>query len=266
MPPQQVLLGLLALAAAVLLAKEAAESVASNPGAFDPRSNAGLFLLAAAMALVNFLLWKKKPVLAVDFDEVCVGYVPTFLRFSNDVHGTDLTLSDFHSYSFWLVPKCGLADRQAATERVYDFHASPYFDEIEPLPGALEALRALSTKYSLHVVTSRQNDIEPQTREFCERVFPNIFDGLHFGNHFDRSQTAKRVTKPEMCERIGAVALIDDSVDYARQCAKSRIRCLLFGDYPWNRPPADEAELAAAGVERVAGWSGVLDALGVRTP
>ena len=150
--------------------------------------------------------------------------------------GTKLKLEDFHSYMFWEVEGCKLATREEATACVYAFHASPYFDKIVPIDGecgTCGALRALATKYELHVVTSRQTDIADKTRAHIEKHFPGVFTGVHFGNHFGLE--GKKVSKPEMCARIGAVALIDDSLDYARQLAKAGTRTYLFGDYGWNR-------------------------------
>ena len=42
------------------------------------------------------------------------------------------------------------------------------------------------------------------------------------------------MSKPELCRQIGAVALIDDSIDYARECADDGIPVFLFGKYAWN--------------------------------
>ena len=37
---------------------------------------------------------------------------------------------------FWEVAKCQLPNREAATDRVYAFHASRFFEHIEPIMGA----------------------------------------------------------------------------------------------------------------------------------
>ena len=193
-------------------------------------------LLLGAFLVLRRKLTTRKPVLAVDYDEVCVGYLPAFIEFCNATRGTKLKLEDFHSYMFWEVEGCKLATREEATACVYAFHASPYFDKIVPIDGecgTCGALRALATKYELHVVTSRQTDIADKTRAHIEKHFPGVFTGVHFGNHFGLE--GKKVSKPEMCARIGAVALIDDSLDYARQLAKAGTRTYLFGDYGWNR-------------------------------
>ena len=91
------------------------------------------------------------------------------------------------------------------------------------------ALDILKDKFELHVVTSRQADIEVQTRAFVDKHFPDTFVALHFGNHFGKG--GAKVSKPDMCAKIGAVALIDDSLDYARQCAAAGVPTFLFGNY-----------------------------------
>ena len=55
--------------------------------------------------------------------------------------------------------------------------------------------------------------------------------GVHFGNHFGRDDDQTKVSKQEMCSRLGACALIDDSMDYARECAENSIPVVLFGNY-----------------------------------
>jgi len=175
---------------------------------------------------------RSKPVLAVDYDEVCVGYVDAFARYCNEKRGTAVSRDDFHSYQFWLVEGCRLRTREEAIDCVYDFHSSKHFEQMQPIAGAYEALRQLSTKYELHVVTSRQASIEDATRAHAALLFPGVFTAIHIGNHYGKSG-AKR-SKPQMCADIGAVALIDDSMDYAKQCAAAGIRTFLFGAYAWN--------------------------------
>jgi uncharacterized HAD superfamily protein len=221
--------------------------------------SAGVCLLVCIVVYISTVGlpgWgKAKPVLAVDLDECCCGYVPAFLKFMNAEYGTSLVLKDFTSYMFWEVPKCKVT-REESTDRVEEFHKSKYFDQIETLPGAKAALDQLKESFELHVVTSRQADIEQKTRDFVEKHFPDTFTGMHFGNHFGRS--GAKVSKPDMCAKIGAVALIDDSLKYAQECAAAGIPVLLFGDYMWNRS-ADEP--LHEGVTRGTGWSAVTQIL-----
>ena len=262
--------------------KEYQEYEAKDPGAWDVNTINGmlvvfvLFILTLTFpanslfpsdqdlaALEDKMSGKKsggsnKPVLAVDLDEVCCAYVQAFIKYSNSTHGTSLAVDDFTSYMFWEVPGTKLGSREEAQDRVYAFHASRYFTQIEPIPGAKFALDILKNTFDLHVVTSRQTDIEPQTRAFVKEYFPGVFTELHFGNHFGKPKknwfgqsVVNRVSKPEMCKRIGAVALIDDSLDYAKQCASSGIPVFLFGDYAWNRSTTVTLD---ARITRVPNW------------
>ena len=55
-----------------------------------------------------------------------------------------------------------------------------------------------------------------------------LFCLFHFSNMPRRS-------KPAMCADLGASILIDDSLEYATQCATALKRVLLFGEYPYVR-------------------------------
>lgn len=122
------------------------------------------------------------------------------------------------------------------------------FAEIEPVNGAKQALEHLKQYFELHVVTSRQSDIEAQTRAFISQHFPSTFTDIHFGNHFGKS--GERISKPAMCAKIGAVALIDDHIAYAKQCANANIPVFLFGNYAWNQ----SSEKLDDRITRVANW------------
>lgn len=114
------------------------------------------------------------------------------------------------------------------------FFESDYFKErIDPMPHALETLQRMKEKYSLHVVTARQHRVEEVTRSWLNKYFPDIFEEIHFGNHY--STSGKSRSKAEMCKSIGAKVLIDDSLIYATQCALADISVVLFGHYPWNQ-------------------------------
>lgn len=132
-----------------------------------------------------------------------------------------------------------------AVHKVHEFFKTSFFQDIKPIKGAKEVLEKYIDRFEFHIVTSRQHLIEKETRQFIETHYPNIFKELHFGNHYaldspdpDEDHHTKR-SKPEMCEYIKAIALVDDSMSYAQQCSEKLgpkgFRVCLFGDYPWNR-------------------------------
>lgn len=87
--------------------------------------------------------------------------------------------------------------------------------------------------------------ITQQTHQWINGHFPEVFDTILFGNHWARDSpdpdviTTSKRTKPEMCAAVDAIALIDDSMNYAHQCSealgKDGFKVAVFGEYGWNR-------------------------------
>lgn len=144
-----------------------------------------------------------------------------------------------------------------ATEKVHDFFKTPYFKNQPVIPGAQEALPKLrGLGFELVVVTSRQFKIAQDTRMWLEHNFPKgTFKDVAFGNHWGLE--GHKVTKKELCQKLGASLLIDDSLSYIQEVSQCGIKGLLFdldGKYPWNKT----SELPV-GVTRVHSWDQVVD-------
>ena len=173
-----------------------------------------------------------RPVIAVDVDEVLADFIPTLALYHNEMWGSNLSSASFHSYEFHHVwggtfEECNV--------KMLQFFETTHLDQLSPVKGALEALQWLKdeTGAELHIVTSRQHAIADRTRYWIDTHFPGIFKEVHFGNHY--SSSGQKRSKPEMCQDIGALVIIDDSQKYAGHCAEAGIPCVLFGDYAWNR-------------------------------
>ena len=160
----------------------------------------------------------RKPVLALDIDEVLAQFLPALIRFHNATYKTSLTLKDFHSY--WFCKVWG-GTNEEATEKVHAFFESAFFTGIEPMPGAKEALAKLKVKYDFCIVTSRQHIIAENTIQWSavyqnlldlfltltantcrlDTHFPDLFAGssvpksnrIMFGNHWSRESPGRFV-------------------------------------------------------------------------
>ena len=214
-----------------------------------------------------------KHTVAVDLDEVLGGFLPALTQWHNRVYGTSFELSDYKSYSY-----CDLwgGSNEETVAKVHRFFDSPEFASgVLPMENAAEVLRSLLPRCNFYVVTSRQHVIAQQTAEWIEKHYSGIFAGIRMGNHYDlASPDPDKVTnnvtkrsKPEMCADISAVALIDDSVKYACQCAtqcSADFLTVLYGSYGWNDGPhvpqiMDETLkglMSAGKVTRVESWNG----------
>lgn len=155
--------------------------------------------------------------------------MPALVRFHNDNFDTTLEVGHFFSYEFHDVWG-GTYDQ--CQKKMEEFFASQHFKDIQPIPGALDALHQLKEVYDLQIVTSRQFFLEDCTRQWILEHFPDIFSEVHFGNHY--ATEGKKRSKLEICRAIGAFLLIDDSAKYAKECAEGGLPVVLFGDYAWN--------------------------------
>jgi 5'(3')-deoxyribonucleotidase len=204
---------------------------------------------------------KKRPIVAVDLDEVLGEFITPLVKFHNAVYPDAPRLSATSFFSYKFADVWG-GTRDEAIAKVHEFFDSEYFEDIPVVSGAKDGVQALlKAGYRLVVVTSRQYEIERQTREWIQRHFADCFEDIAFGNHWGMS--GGKVSKVALCQDLGAECLIDDSVDYAMECGKTGLRVLLFGDYAWNASE-DEINPLPPTVQRVPNWAQVVEELARR--
>ena len=177
------------------------------------------------------------------------AYVPLNEWIKKDIIKS-LEPSDYVSYLFHETWECSF---QQATLIIQEFLDSKYFLALEnmlPVDDSIKYLIKLKDeielKYKnsvdLYVVTSRQSRIKHLTRLWILKYFVNpknnkcIFKDIVFGNHFGLQGI--KLSKPELCKKIGASILIDDRRNYAQMCAPMLEKVLLFdwkNSYSWSK-------------------------------
>jgi uncharacterized HAD superfamily protein len=192
-----------------------------------------------------------KPVLAVDFDDVVAGFNLAFSQWHNTHHGTAVTYEDIYSYD--MAHMYG-TDQHTANKRVFDF-CHHHHDAVEPLHGAIAHLRLLRKRYTLIMVTSRCESIEEITHQWMERHTPHLFYDTHFTNGFATHFPERKRSKLEVCEAIGAVALIDDAVSHANEVSAGLGISVFLPDRPWNQEGVWDS------VTRVYSWEQITEQL-----
>ena len=191
----------------------------------------------------------NKPIIAVDIDEVLVPHFQGLIDWYNDEYGTELTLKHNHPND----PRpWGTPDYGEAVRRVRKYFETPGFLDTRPFREAAGALKKLGLSYRLLVVTGRDTIIERVTRQWLDRHFKDLIEDAHFSARY--SLEGKVRDKASVIVSTGADYLIDDDLSECEAAAKAGIRCLLFGEYPWNKV----AELPA-GITRVKNWQEVLE-------
>lgn len=190
----------------------------------------------------------KRPVLALDFDDVLFDCNSALRTFHNKRYGTKLTRHDHFSYWLGEVWKC---PEEEAIRRVNEFFFSPEHTHAQPLPFAQEALRMLNETYDVTIVTSRPENVRDLTLVWLNEHFPKLYSHAYFTGEFDHSKTLR---KSDVCNQIRAEYLVEDSLFHAYDVANTETKVLLL-DAPWNQesiPPT---------IHRVHSWKVILEHL-----
>lgn len=170
-------------------------------------------------------------IIAIDLDEILADTTPALIRYHNDTYATSYAIEDFVSYEWWNVWG---GTREESVRKFMDFVKSPYFQEVGPIVGSEKAIQQLKKEHILHIVTSRQLQLQQETKKWVEKYFPKMFHGLHVTNHAQWALSGRTRSKIEVCQELGTELLIEDSLVYAKECEEDEIPVLLL-DYPWNR-------------------------------
>lgn len=194
----------------------------------------------------------KKPTIAIDVDDVLAKTSQGFIEFSNKTWGHNLTIDDYDED--WA--KAWGTSVEVARERADILHASAAIAELSYFPEALSVLMKLKKQYRLVVATSRRASISQESREWLERYYPGIFEGVFFSGIYDgklgRHEDHIARTKNDLLAEIGADYLIDDQLKHCFAAGEHGVRAMLFGSYAWNR-----SDDLPSHVTRCADWEAV---------
>jgi len=185
-----------------------------------------------------------------DLDEVLADFLPALIEYHNATYGTSLMREQFYVYKPWEIWG---GTKEDTIQEVYDFHKTSYFKNIEPIIYAQEAVNILKRDNELIIITSRQDDIAEETREWVAQHFPDSFSDIFFTNNY--SQNGRSRSKKQVCDSSDVDILIEDSLDYALECLSPKRKVFLL-DCPWNK----SFELAQ-GISRVYSWKEIVDAI-----
>ena len=198
----------------------------------------------------------SRKIIAVDIDDVLGVFADEFVKYSNGKWGTKLTVEDYteHWAEMWQV------DKDLTNARAKEWYKSGITGALPANSHAKEGLRKLSEKYDMVITTSRHSTLRQETEEWVQKHYPNIFTSVHFAGIWENQDKSHdeliKVTKAELCKKLGADYLIDDQPKHCLAAAEAGIEALLFGDYPWNQ----DVKLIK-GVRRVKNWQEVLEIL-----
>ena len=185
-------------------------------------------------------------ILGIDLDNVIVDFVPSFLKFFNNKYGRNIIPNHITTYNIW---ECGIGNtKEESNKYALEFCYSDRFYSIPLVKGAKEAVNQLARKYPVHIVTARSEELRKQTDEFLRRHFPDTPLNVRYSGDFFRVQNK---TKAQICEELGINVMIEDNLQFARECSQLGITVYLLNK-PWNQGDVD------GNITRVDNWQDIL--------
>ncbi|MEK6872650.1 MAG: hypothetical protein AABW90_01395 [Nanoarchaeota archaeon] len=186
--------------------------------------------------------------IGIDLDECLSEYVFGFLNYYNDTYNTNFHFNDVKDFGFW---KLIGGTREEAINIVSSFYKTSYFKELPVVFGSRNTVEELKKFSELFVVTSRPNDIINKTNQWIDQHFHNKFSKIIFTNELSRSGERKR--KLEICKNLRLDFLVEDNIEYALDCARTKTKVFLL-DKPWN-----QSERKLNEISRVYNWNEILE-------
>lgn len=146
------------------------------------------------------------------------------------------------------------------SDRILAFYERTDPLSLEPLPGLIDALDALAKEYRLWVITARDESASYFTASWIDaHLKPEIFADRIIHTSSDRFRTKRSKLEVARAQGLDIAAIIEDSLDTAREFAAARIPVYLV-PYPWNVLNGSEQGIVrAASIE--AAWPAFARAL-----
>jgi len=197
-----------------------------------------------------------KRTIALDIDDVLVDMNETMRLWSNRVSGVELTPEQYQMPAeYW-----GYYERVWETYGLKglsydDFEADLIADQLHVpvLAGASFAIEELQKQFHVILITSRNTELERQTRAWVKAHLPGDID-IYFAKN-NRLKSGR--SKGELCVELGAFMLIDDNVEHITSALNEGVEAILFGDYGWQPSIPN-------GAIRCSSWPAVLEVLNGR--
>lgn len=193
----------------------------------------------------------KKPIIAVDIDDVLSLTTKYILAYANERWGHANTIEEFSEdlAEMWQI------DEEEAERRWIEYLDSGIMGTYDVIPEAKSVLQSLKSRYSLIAVTSRRATVLDLTNEWINTNYPDIFEAVHSARIYgEGNANALTLTKGTVLRELGVSYHIDDQPKHCIGAHTAGIIAILFGDYPWVK-----RAVVPKGVVRCKDWAAVLE-------
>jgi uncharacterized HAD superfamily protein len=186
--------------------------------------------------------------IGIDLDEVVVDFLTPFNKYIKEKTGLRYTKESYFSFNFQEVLNL---PRSQIEELYKGFHTPRNFQSLPPIGGALESLLTLAGENEIYFITARHLMMQKPTKEW---LYKNLNSTHYKLIHSSNIPNRGNGTKSQICKKKKILLMLEDNAFYARECADSEVRVLLF-DKPWNK------KVKHRNIKRVYNWPHALETI-----
>lgn len=196
----------------------------------------------------------KKPIIAVDIDDVIAESTEAFRKKVNVHAGIDLKSEDYKvegpywGYYDQVWRAHGVEGRIDREQIFLEMHENQ--SHIPLMPGAAYAVGRLQERFEVVLVTARDIEWGEATKEWLRKQLGFDAPRVYFSEVHKGVNGAK--TKGEICLEIGARWMIDDNPGHCQTVLDHGVTAILFGEYGWHTD-------VPSGTVRCKDWQAVLE-------
>lgn len=180
--------------------------------------------------------------IAIDTDGVLIDTTNPTIKYLNLKYHKNLQMKDLTKPHWWRL--WGVPDKEIIKD--FNYLVKTRGIDFEPVPGAVEVVRALAKKHDLISITGRDRLLTLETERIHGKYFNNDISRVYYTEGF--SDHGPVISKGELASWLKVDLMIDDSLLEALDCNKHRVRSFLL-NYPYNQGDLPKS------VERFSYWT-----------
>ncbi len=172
--------------------------------------------------------------IATDIDDLKAPFNGVFLPWVNHLKGTSFRMEDMKEFNYQHL--LNLPENECM-DLIYQFYDSDTFKSIRPYPEVVDLLHDLTNKkHELFCITGRGYEMMNATHAWLAHHFNGLYTqaNTHFTNNFPREGFSAKVTKRDLCIKLGIQVLFEDNLQNSIECAEAGVY-VFMPDRPWNR-------------------------------
>ncbi|MEM3405368.1 MAG: hypothetical protein QW117_00105 [Candidatus Pacearchaeota archaeon] len=157
----------------------------------------------------------------IDVDDVILQYVPALINYFNKKFNLKIKKRQIKSWEFSnYIP----LPKERVLEVWEEFIKDNNFHNLRLVNYCREGIKKLSEYGNIYLVTYRSNDLKEKTEKNLNKL-SKVWKDLIFTN---------KNKKIDICKKLDAFLIVDDSPISVREAKESNIISFLF-DQPWNK-------------------------------